>query len=273
MKTILVPIDFSETSLNAARYAVKFARQLGCKVTLLHAFTLPPVMPLKDGLALTEEDLWEINMTELNRVALTLAPIDLLVKIDYLQLRGRLFEVVSQFEESIQTMAVVMGITGAGKVKEAIIGSNTIAVSSRTVIPVLIVPEDAVYQPVSDVGLTTDFKNVVEAIPEDKIKELINLLGAKLHVLNVDFKSRDWNNDTPFQSGLIETMFEHYHPEYHFIENSNIAEGLSDYAEKHSIELLIAIPKQHNLVDHLFSKSQTKELAFHSRVPVMIMHA
>src|SRR4051812_12399376 len=36
LKSILVPIDFSKTSLKALEYALPFARQFGAKITLLH---------------------------------------------------------------------------------------------------------------------------------------------------------------------------------------------------------------------------------------------
>ncbi len=36
LKKILVPVDFSDCSLKALRYAVPFARQFGAEVTLLH---------------------------------------------------------------------------------------------------------------------------------------------------------------------------------------------------------------------------------------------
>jgi nucleotide-binding universal stress UspA family protein len=272
MKTILVPVDFSTTSVNAARYALKFAKQAGGKLMLLHAFLSPSSLPIHGETQLTEEGLWQMNQEELKKLAAMLSAEENFVKVEYMQLRGTVTEAVTQFEETIQTLIIIMGITGAGKISQTLIGSNTLAVARRTIIPAIIVPEQAEWHPITDVGLTTDFKDVVDTIPENRIKELLALLGARLHVLNVDFQDREWTVDTPFQSGLVESMFERYHPSYHFIQNENIAEGLSAYAIKHGIELLIAIPKKHNLLDRLFSKSYTKELVFHSKVPVLVLH-
>jgi nucleotide-binding universal stress UspA family protein len=41
LKRILVPIDFSNTSRKALRYAVPIAKQFGAKLTLLHVIELP----------------------------------------------------------------------------------------------------------------------------------------------------------------------------------------------------------------------------------------
>jgi nucleotide-binding universal stress UspA family protein len=44
LKKILVPIDFSETSKKASQYALKFAEQFNCEITLLHV--VEPVSPI-----------------------------------------------------------------------------------------------------------------------------------------------------------------------------------------------------------------------------------
>jgi len=47
-KTILVPVDFSDTSERALDYAVDLAKQLGAKVVVMHAYELP-VYGFPDG--------------------------------------------------------------------------------------------------------------------------------------------------------------------------------------------------------------------------------
>jgi universal stress protein A len=41
IKSIIVPLDFSEMSLKALRYAVAFAKQFGAKLTLVHVVEAP----------------------------------------------------------------------------------------------------------------------------------------------------------------------------------------------------------------------------------------
>jgi len=47
-KTILVPVDFSDTSERALDYAVDLAKQLGASVVVMHAYELP-VYGFPDG--------------------------------------------------------------------------------------------------------------------------------------------------------------------------------------------------------------------------------
>lgn len=271
MKQILVPIDFSETSINAARYALKFARKVGGSVSLLHAFLPPPVYPQIDGLMMSELGIRDMQERNLHELADKLHKDDIMIKVDAFVMDGNVSDAVRQFRNVKEVFMIVMGITGAGKLKQKLIGSNTLDVAKRAQIPVLIVPEEAVYSDITDLGLATDFREVAETIPEKNIRAVLDATGARLHVLNVDYEHAYTNADTPFQSGLLETMFQQYSPRYHFIEHPDIAEALDQYALKLHIELLMVVPKKHHLVDKIFKGSQTKKLVFQSRVPVLVM--
>ncbi len=272
MEAILVPVDFSTTSMNAATYALSYAKQTGEKVILLHAYEAPAMYPVYQGAEISPEGLLEINKKELKLLAAQLVEKEPIVRIEHLLIEGKLDDVINKVLESTRASLIIMGVTGNGTFEKKLIGSNTLSVAKHVNVPVLIIPENADYVQVNDIGLTTDFRAVADTIPEKEVKKIMDQTGAKLHVLNVDFNDVRWTNDTPFQSGLIETMFQYYHPHYHFIDNPDMVEGLNEYTEKFGIELLIVIPHKHNILEKLFSGSHTKEILFHSDIPVMVMH-
>lgn len=271
MEAILVPVDFSSTSMNAAAYAMNYARQVGAKIILVHVFECPPVYPVYQGAEISPQGLRDINIKELHLLAAQLTEKEPLVKVECMLFDGKLIDVIKQLEDAMQISLVIMGVTGCGKMSEKLVGSNTLNVSKHISTPVLIIPEKVSYVRVTDIGLTTDFRDVVETIPEKMVKKIIDTTGAKLHVLNVDY-AYQWTEDVLFESGLVENMFEHYHPKYHFIDRDNLVDGLNEYAEKYSIELLIVIPQKHNIIEKLFAGSHTKELIFHGEVPILVMH-
>lgn len=271
MEAILVPVDFSSTSMNAAAYAMNYARQVGGKLILVHVFECPLVYPIYQGAEITPQGLRDINIKELHLLAAQLTEKEPLVKVECMLFDGKLIDVIKQLEEAMQISMVIMGITGVGKMTEKLVGSNTLDVSKYISTPVLIIPEKVSFVRITDIGLTTDFRDVQETIPEKMVKKIIDTTGAKLHVLNVDY-AYQWTEDVLFESGLVENMFEHYHPKYHFIDRDNLVDGLNEYAEKYSIELLIVIPQKHNIIEKLFAGSHTKELVFHGEVPVLVMH-
>jgi nucleotide-binding universal stress UspA family protein len=272
MKTILVPVDFSETSINAAHYAAKLALQIGGKVMLLHAYEYPVAYPVDRGLELTDEGIKEINTKELIRVKQLVEREDPLIKVEYMVINGILSGVINVFSENLRTDMIVMGVTGAGKLKETLIGSNTLEVARNTNIPVIIVPGKCRFKKIERVGLATDFKEVVENIPDKTVIKFLEATAARLHVINVDYHHEYATEDTPLQSGLLESMFQYYHPQYHFVEDEDIMEGLSRCTEEQKLDLIIAVPHKHKWLEKLFVPSHTRQIVFHSKVPVMVVH-
>jgi nucleotide-binding universal stress UspA family protein len=49
-------------------------------------------------------------------------------------------------------------------------------------------------------------------------------------------------------------------------------DGIHQFAETRGFDLLITIPKKHRLLSGLFQKSHTRELVFHSHIPIMCIH-
>jgi nucleotide-binding universal stress UspA family protein len=73
LKTILVPVDFSPTSENAAQYALQLCKQAGAKIILIHAYEPPPSFPMVEGMIYTEESLKEFMKQKLETLSATLA--------------------------------------------------------------------------------------------------------------------------------------------------------------------------------------------------------
>jgi nucleotide-binding universal stress UspA family protein len=68
-------------------------------------------------------------------------------------------------------------------------------------------------------------------------------------------------------------MLQGINPQYHFITNENTDEGIIEFAEKNNIDLLVVLPKRHDLLTKLLNRSHTKQLVLHSHVPVMALHS
>jgi hypothetical protein len=71
---------------------------------------------------------------------------------------------------------------------------------------------------------------------------------------------------------ILDRLLKEFSPTYHFIENESFTAGINLFSEKNHIDLIITMPKKHGFFDSLFKKSHTKKLAFHSHLPLMVMH-
>lgn len=278
MKTILVPVDFSETAYNAAIYAVQLAKQVAAnKVVLYHAYELPVVadgglaIPLMVSVDDVKRNSTEAlhNLLEKLKQQFDYFPFTIETYNSYNAVITGITETAKQLHADL----IVMGITGGNAVEEVLVGSNTIDVAKHTKTPVIIIPPKAVFNPVRNVLLSCNLEHIYETTPVDLITRFLDNTKATLQILHVepDPTVSDFSG-TYFESVSLNTFFEGYEPKYHFIHNTNFVEGVNEFADSNSIDILIVVPQKHGLFDSLLNKSHTKMLAFHSHVPVLIAH-
>jgi nucleotide-binding universal stress UspA family protein len=274
MKTIVIPTDFSPAATNAVNYGVDMALAINASVMLLHVYNIPIALGDVPVALLSVDELKNAADENIGRLKKDLEHVTSGKLKIYTE--TRLGDVVDELEEvskNLHPFAVVMGTTGVSSVERALFGSNTLSAVKHLTCPVICVPKGKEYgKGVQKIGLACDFREVVETTPVAEIKEFVKEFHAQLFVLNVDYDNQQFRVDTPEQSALLHTALEEVHPEYHFITRKDIEEGINEFAETHSLDLVIAIPKKHKLLDGLFRKSSTKQLVFESKVPVMCVH-
>lgn len=274
MKTIIVPTDFSPVATNAMNYAIDMAKAVNASLLLLHVYQVPvsysdvPIMlvsvdELRKG---AEEKLGSLKK-QVEHIASGA------IKV-YTEARlGNVSDELEDLGNKIKPFAVVMGSKGHTGLERALFGSNTLSVIRHITWPVICVPPGKEFgKGIKKIGFACDFKNIVATTPADAIKNMIKEFGAELHVLNVDYHDKHFTAETPEQSAMLHTLLEEVKPLYHFIEHKDIEDGINEFAEKNNLDLIIAIPKKHKLLEGIFSASSTRQLVYQSNVPVMCIH-
>ena len=275
MKTIIVPTDFSPVSINATNFAVDMALAITADILLLNVYNIPvaysgdaPVM------LLSVDELKKGSETQLE---------NLKAKIDHITSRkikvnteARMGNIVDELEEickKIQPFAIVMGAKGTSAVEKIVFGSTTLTAIRHLTWPVICVPQGKEYgKGIRKIGFACDFKQVMETTPVKFIKQMVKEFGAELHILNVDFNNKKFKPETPQQSFFLHNLLEDAKPQYHFINNADIEDGINEFAETNNLDLVIAIPKKHKLLEGIFKPSSTRQLIFQSHIPVMCVH-
>lgn len=260
MTTVIVPVDFSSTSLHAARYAANLlVGHYGVTLLLYHSYS--------------KESDAEDTAASLQELKKTLMD-EFIVKIDTLNHHE------SDFVDGLERAArhrkadfVIMGITGKSAIAQVFFGSNTLKMAATKACPVLIVPEGAAIADIKNVLLTSDFKNTVNTTPSVPIKLFLKTFTPKLHVINVDkdhyialSESYEKERDS------LKEMFREYDPEFYFMRLFELEEAVNMFAEDKKIDLMIAIQKNHSFMDKIFKTSTTKRLSYHSKIPILVIH-
>lgn len=270
MKTIIIPTDFSPAALNAVNYAADMAKAIDADLLLVHTFfpfiTYSAVPTLIDTDVLKENA--ELSITQLKKQLEHKCGNGLNIKTTVKM--GTFINELESVCEEIQPYAVIMGSQGSAASDYRFFGSHSVQAMQQLNWPVITVPRGAQFSEVKKIGLAFDFENEIDRDHLRGIKKMVQDFNAELHVLNISKKNQQTPH-TVFESGFLMEMLASVNHKYHFIVNENIDEGIIDFAEKNNLDLLIVMPKRHNLLDKLIHGSHTKQLVLHSHVPVMAL--
>ena len=274
MKTIIIPTDFSPIATNALHYGIDMAQTINASVLLVHVYHVPLVIADVPVVVISEDELKnnaEEKLADLKKEVEHISSSKL--KIYTEALFGNVSGELENLCNRISPFAVVMGTVGASATERAFFGSNALSAIRHLTWPVICVPPGKQFgSGIQKVGFACDFKGVVKTTPTHVIKDIVKEFNAELHILNVDYNDRHFKPETPEESLMLHTLLEDVKPLYHFIQHKDIEDGINEFAEKNNLDLLIAIPKKHKLLESLFKPSSTKQLVIQSHIPVMCIH-
>ncbi|GAA4138262.1 universal stress protein [Sphingobacterium kyonggiense] len=279
MRAILFPTDFSEIASNAFLYALNIAKSIDAKIYVLYTYLEPVLSATHAG---QPELIGEVYQTiELNQFEIykkkTQALRDIAqehnlsdVELVFLFEEGPVAAVVKKITDREKIHLVVMGTHGESGFLSKVIGTNTVNVIRSIQNPVLAVPPHAKYQGIKRAVFTTLFRD------KDKsaLKEMLlmaNAVGAKiscLHILknekvaDVLLQTENWRHEFPNEQ-----------IEYVLLEEvESIENTITTYLLENNVDILAVVKRNRNFFDRMFSNSVSNNLAFHSKVPILVFH-
>lgn len=261
MNTVIVPVDFSDTSLNAAEYAANFlAGHYGVELILYHCYE----MEFGDVNALE-------NLENLKNRLLDITPLKITLLVEQ---SDDFLDELEKLARHRQADLVIMGITGGkSRAEQRFMGSNTLKLAENKYIPVLIVPEDSKYTAMKNVLLATDLKDVVSTVPSVPVKKILKEFQLSLHIINVNEEHYiALSEEYEGEKKKLETMFAEFFPQFYFLRLFDVEEAINQFASDKSIDLIITVHREHSVFHKLFINSHTKKLAFQSKVPLLVVH-
>lgn len=288
IKKILVPIDFSSYSLNAACYAAHVAQQKNATITLVHVYFNPVTNPVSydhfysfpANIAETLSEIVE-NASEMmeafkGKVNSYLVGNEIsVVKLESELIGGIAEEAIIDFAVSGKYDLMIVGVRGKDAT-ENWFGSFMTEIINKVRIPVLAIPADASYK-------NSIFKRLMYATNFDKsdgiaIRKLIGI--AKPLETHISVVHIDDTRDNPFINYDLAHYKEKYvgdieqtEMDFDLIVNKSRARGIENYIVDKNIDVIAVTSHKRNILTSLFNPSLTKELIFRLKIPMLIFHA
>ncbi|MCY4780166.1 universal stress protein [Sphingobacterium sp. UT-1RO-CII-1] len=273
MKKILVPTDFSENALLAAKYAADLCQRQGYTLHILHYYTVNSSGFSENDLKIetTQPDILKADLTILKWVELLKQEYPT-VNITQENKRGLISERLVHEAKETQYLAIVMGTTGSSANKNIFWGSNTSSVIAKSPIPVIAVPNTRQYAEIKNVGLLTNFKEE-ELLT---LREFLNIYqeAIALHLIHVH------ENNEDIQSRLKSWLFNIQ--EFPLVTNTNILtaplvkddknkdsipEVIKHLTETNELNMILVSKSRKTFFQRLFSNSVSKAMALELKKP------
>jgi nucleotide-binding universal stress UspA family protein len=274
MNNFIVPIDFSEASKNAARYAAHIANGVADAHLILYN-VFQTLEYGSDSSPLGTDETEDESRKTIVDIALES------VRTELTALTGVRISIVSEqsnrFLDSLEAYVlnndiqfIVMGTTGSTRLGEMLMGGNTLNIVKRRIVPVIIVPPDAVSISAKNVLLLTDFKDTQYTVPIHSVKSVLDLFKPRLHIVNVDQDHYiQITEEYKAERAKLEASLSAYSPDFYFIRLFDFMDAINQFVADNDIDLILTFPRKHSFLSNVFKTTNTVKLAYHSHVPIV----
>ena len=278
MKKILIPVDFSENSEVAIKYACQLIENNTDKqaIDLVHIYTTHSNMytnrQVNLGFVDPQVAIAEKNMEK----ALTE------IKAQYPSLQcgaifkdGNLYEEISKLTATFNYDAIIMGTNGATGLEALFLGSNTYDVILNTKTPVLAVPLEKATFKKNRIGLLCNFKPAeIEAL-----QQAINLLSndfelvlihvnkndEKINIIDERFKK--WIEVIITQTGVQNISYTVKSQVLYNRSLENLSSAIDSVIIDEQIDLLLVTKSRKSIFRKLVEENIVKRMAYDLSIP------
>lgn len=276
MKKILFPFDFSETSLNAFRYALHLADKIDAEIITLHVYeklTGPfqnyydVVLANEGGKQWSEFEDYKGEVPKLREIVeqenLTH------VNIRHSLQEGDVSDVILKRAVRDKVSYIVMGTKGATGLVETFLGSVTEKIMNLATCAVLAIPEMAKYKPIHKILFLSKFKDSDKPRLAE-VQKIAKLVGAKIKVLHV---KKHHDDDEAELINQFKSAMSGSDIHYQILASNDVEGTINDYIQIEHIDVIVMPVHHKNFFTNLFLYSLSRKLVFHSRIPVLGLHA
>ncbi|NOR87213.1 MAG: hypothetical protein GQ527_06355 [Bacteroidales bacterium] len=262
MKRILILTDFSKNSRKATTTAFRLYGSDN-HYFLMNIYHMPIFGASRGEMyPLIADDSLEKLKLELDQASKVIDidhfKIDLIAEIGYDE------GVIINF---IKTRGIDFVVLGKGS-SNNLIGSFTASITHNSPVAVLLVPAEYECKAIKKIVFATDLLGVNK-------KMLVSLLDfakqnqSEILILNV---YRDNKPNPIAYEAHINGYIENISHSYYYVQNNNIVEGITQFAEEQKADQLVILNRKDSLIERLFHTSMTNKLTLHAKRPILVLH-
>lgn len=266
MKTIITGTDFSASSLNACRYAAFLALKLNCKLTVFNLYEAPLIHSNVGLYGFTYAAVRGDSKRKTAKILADLKAEFPKLKVSMFVSNGDLKTELEDFDAKHQVEAAVMGLESKSRLTKFLYGSHGVNIAGKINAPVIIVPQSYKVHKLDGVLLSVDSNEKLYKTSLAGFEKFLKAAKVPVSLLHVRTEDELFH---PLVTSLKilgkkQPILEH--------RAKNLENGVRNFCRENNVDLVAIVSKKHSVFYNLFSESNTKRVAFASKVPVMAIH-
>ena len=269
MHQLLVPVDFSDASAHALKFAYSLNKHFFARLQILHLFDIPITTGDDSELYLKnfevyrksfDDELWDFVKTNKG---------DFHYETEVFSTSGGHYQGIIEFARKHHSDLIIIGHKGAGGLRRWLFGSVSRYLLTHPPTPVLSVPENFEGGEIRKILLTTDLSMLIPDPQCVFLKNFAERLNASIDIIHVKEKSEI---SLGVEEKVASSLQHHFGKELQTISvllGETISSTINDYIQKNKIDMLVTVPHFHTWIDRMLIGSETKELATMVNIPFM----
>ncbi|HCR54374.1 MAG TPA: universal stress protein [Cytophagales bacterium] len=276
MRKILVPCDFSDSAVQAFKFAVEIANQSKGEVMLLNVVELPvihenvmmPTFSFEDTFLKEMKERADKDFAKMKSKWAKEGP-----KVSTYVQFGAATPTISRFVEDNKVDLVIMGTKGASGLKEFFVGSNTEKVVRWSPVPVIAIKKSVKASSIQNIVFPSTLHNNEEALTM-KVKELQNFFKAKLHILYVNTPA-NFRTDVITRQQMKDFAKRFMLKDYTLNVYNDLSEelGVNNFIKEVKGDMVAMSTHGRKGLNHLMSGSIAEDVVNHIECPIWTMRS
>jgi nucleotide-binding universal stress UspA family protein len=276
---ILLPTDFSINSLQAINYAIKLYKNESCDFYLLNAFSgtnniIKNIINIESGGELYEEAKNESkrNLSKIRDKLILNENSDPKHNFKTISVYNDPIEAIKEIVEQKDIEMIIMGTKGKTNSKGTIFGSVAVFVMEKVRnCPVIVVPESAKYSFLKEIVFPTSYKTHYKRRELNYLTDIAKKCNANISILHISIDN-ELNKNQNEHKQILKEIFEDVKYTFNSISHYSVESAVNIFIESRDSDMVAFINKKHNFFGSILTNPMVKEIAFHSKVPILVMH-
>jgi nucleotide-binding universal stress UspA family protein len=289
LRKILIPVDFSDYSIQACELGFDYAWDIRAEIVILHACSAPSLanafafnetfnhpVPEEESaaflLAKAREDLNKFEIFIQNKIQEKVWPT---VRFTCILKVGLPEEEIVNCSKQIQAEIIIMGTRGKNRKDIDLIGSVTAEVIETAKVPLLAIPEKTPFYKLSQVkkiAFGTSFEQK-DLIAIDHLFKIFKSYPIDYYLFHLTHHPTVWNE---IKLAGIKDYFSKQYPDipiyYKIIDATDTVLNLEKFVREEKIDIISLTTYKRNLFTRIFNPSIARKMLFHTDTPLLALH-